>query len=78
MAEKNYYQILGVGYEATYEEIRAAYRKLAFELHPDKNPTLQAAETFQEVMQAYSVLINAESRAEYDAKHLSYEENYRW
>lgn len=74
MADINYYQILGVAFDATNEEIKAAYRRLAFELHPDRNPTEQAALKFQDVMQAYAVLINAESRAEYDAKHLSFEE----
>lgn len=74
MADKNYYQILGLKFNATYEEIKAAYRRLAFELHPDRNPTSEAALKFQEVMQAYAILINAESRAEYDAKNLSYEE----
>lgn len=74
MANKNYYEILGLTFNATYEEIRAAYRRLAFELHPDRNPTVEAAATFQEVMQAYTVLINADSRAEYDAKTLSYVE----
>ena len=74
MANKNYYEILGLTFNATYEEIRAAYRRLAFDLHPDRNPTTEAAEKFQEVMQAYTVLINSETRAEYDAQTLSYVE----
>jgi hypothetical protein len=74
MANKNYYEILGLTFNATYEEIRAAYRRLAFELHPDRNPTAEAAAKFQEIMQAYTVLINADSRAEYDAQTLSYVE----
>ena len=74
MAKKNYYEILGLTFNATYEEIRAAYRKLAFDLHPDRNPTAEAAAQFQEVMQAYTVLINSDSRAEYDAQTLSYVE----
>jgi hypothetical protein len=74
MADKNYYEILGLTFNATYEEIRAAYRKLAFDLHPDRNPTEEAAARFQEIMQAYAVLINADSRAQYDAANLSYVE----
>ena len=74
MANKNYYEILGLTFNATYEEIRAAYRKLAFDLHPDRNPTEEAAARFQEIMQAYAVLINADSRAQYDAANLSYVE----
>jgi hypothetical protein len=74
MAKKNYYEILGLTFNATYEEIRSAYRKLAFDLHPDRNPTAEAAAQFQEVMQAYTVLINSDSRAEYDAQTLSYVE----
>lgn len=74
MINRNYYEILGLTFNATYEEIRAAYRKLAFDLHPDRNPTEEAAAQFQEVMQAYTVLINADSRAEYDAVNLSYVE----
>jgi hypothetical protein len=71
---KNYYEVLGLTFNATYEEIRAAYRKLAFDLHPDRNPTTEAAAEFQEVMQAYATLINSDSRAEYDAKTLNYDE----
>lgn len=74
MANKNYYEILGLTFNATYEEIRAAYRRLAFDLHPDRNPTVEAAAKFQEIMQAYTILINADSRAEYDAINLSYVE----
>jgi hypothetical protein len=74
MANKNYYEILGLTFNATYEEIRAAYRRLAFELHPDRNTTAEAAARFQDVMQAYTILINSDSRAEYDAQTLSYVE----
>ena len=71
MAKENYYEILGLSFETTYEEIKAAYRRLAFELHPDKNPTAEAAARFQEVMQAYTVLIDAESRGSYDSEFIT-------
>ena len=74
MASKNYYELLGLNFRATYEEIRAAYRRLAFDLHPDRNPTVEAAAKFQEIMQAYAILSNADSRAQYDAQTLSYVE----
>jgi len=65
---KDYYQILGVSPEASSEEIKKAYRKLAFEYHPDRNKEQRedAESRFKEVTEAYGVLINPEKRREYD------------
>jgi curved DNA-binding protein CbpA len=67
MNEKNYYQILEIADNATQSEIRAAYRKLAFQLHPDRNSDPAAQELFQKVIEAFSVLSDPESRRDYDA-----------
>ncbi len=65
--EKDYYQALGVAADATSKEITKAYRKLARELHPDKNPGDDAAEErFKSVSAAYDVLGDEAKRAEYD------------
>ena len=65
--EKDYYKILGVSDTATAKEITRAYRKLARELHPDKNPGNAAAEErFKAVSAAYDVLGDETKRAEYD------------
>ncbi len=63
MPKKDYYQSLGVEKNASKEEIKKAYRKLAHEYHPDKGGN---AEKFKEVNEAYSVLGNDEKRAQYD------------
>ncbi|WP_245813611.1 DnaJ C-terminal domain-containing protein [Boseongicola aestuarii] len=67
MEFKDYYAILEVSPEATDEEIKRAYRKLARKNHPDLNPGPEAEETFKNISEAYEVLKSAESRAEYDA-----------
>lgn len=66
MAERDYYDVLGVKRTATQEEIRAAYRKLARELHPDVNKAADAQEKFAEVQAAYDVLGEPEKRTQYD------------
>ena len=64
---KNYYEILGIPEDAGYDEIRAVYRRLAFEFHPDRNSDPVAQEYFQKVIEAFSVLSDSESRRDYDA-----------
>ena len=65
--EKDYYQALGVDKNATAKEITKAYRKLARDLHPDKNPDdAVAEERFKEVANAYDVLGDDAKRKEYD------------
>ena len=68
MAEKrDYYEVLGVSKNATADEIKKAYRKMAIKYHPDKNPGDKAAEEkFKEAAEAYDVLSDADKRAKYD------------
>src|SRR3954447_13132370 len=63
----DYYKILGVGKNASDEEIKKAYRKLARKYHPDTNPgDKQAEERFKEISAAYDVLGDPDKRKQYD------------
>jgi molecular chaperone DnaJ len=64
---RDYYEVLGVTREATEIEIKSAYRKLALQHHPDRNPGDKAAEEkFKEAAEAYSILCDGDKRARYD------------
>jgi len=65
--DRDYYEILGVSRDATPEEIKAAYRKLAVECHPDRNPgDRESEERFKEAAESYDVLRDAQKRRRYD------------
>jgi molecular chaperone DnaJ len=67
MAKRDYYEILGVDRNASKEEFRKAYRKLAMQYHPDRNPDdKEAEEKFKEAAEAYEVLSHDEKKARYD------------
>ena len=67
MARRDYYEILGVGRSATEQQIKSAYRKLALQFHPDRNPgDKQAEERFKEAAEAYAILADSEKRGLYD------------
>jgi molecular chaperone DnaJ len=67
MTKRDYYEILGVQKGASAEEIKKAYRKVAIQFHPDKNPgNKESEEKFKEAAEAYEVLSDSEKRAQYD------------
>lgn len=65
--KRDYYEVLGVGKSATEAELKKAYRKLALQFHPDKNPdNKEAEEKFKEAAEAYEVLSDSDKRTRYD------------
>lgn len=85
--KRDYYEILGVSKNASREEIKQAYRRLAMQYHPDRVPAdkkSEAEEKFKEISEAYAVLSDDEKRAQYDRfghagidSHYSYEDLFR-
>ena len=67
MAKRDYYEILGVSKNSTSDEIKKAYRRMALQYHPDKNPgDKEAEDKFKEAAEAYDVLSNPDKKARYD------------
>ncbi|MFZ2322638.1 MAG: molecular chaperone DnaJ [Ignavibacteriaceae bacterium] len=67
MAKKDYYEILGVSRDASKDDLKKAYRKLAMQYHPDRNPgDKESEEKFKEAAEAYEILSNDDKRARYD------------
>ena len=67
MAKQDYYEILAVAKNASADDLKKAYRKLAMQYHPDRNPGDKAAEAkFKEVSEAYDILKDDQKRAAYD------------
>ena len=67
MSKRDYYEVLGVGKGSSTDEIKKAYRKVAMQFHPDRNPGDKAAEEkFKEAAEAYEVLSDTDKKAQYD------------
>ena len=67
MAKKDFYEVLGINRDASDDEIKKAYRKLAMKHHPDRNPdNPKSEEQFKEAKEAYEILSDAQKRAAYD------------
>ncbi len=76
--KRDYYEVLGLTKNATTEDIKNAYRKLALQYHPDRNKSPGAEEKFKEISEAYAVLSDAEKRKRYDTYgHVGAEEVFR-
>jgi len=67
MSKRDYYEVLGISKDATQQEIKKAYRKLAMKYHPDRNKDSNAEDMFKEVAEAYEVLSDEQKKKQYDA-----------
>ena len=66
-SKRDFYEILGVSKSSTADEIKKAYRKVAMQFHPDRNPgNKEAEEKFKEAASAYEILSDPDKRAQYD------------
>ena len=66
-SKRDYYEILGVGKSASADEVKKAYRKVAMQYHPDRNPgNKEAEEKFKEAAEAYEILSDADKKTQYD------------
>lgn len=75
--KRDYYEILGIGKDASKNDIKAAYRKLALQYHPDRNKSPDAEEKFKELSEAYAVLSDDEKRAAYNRYgHAGFDRQY--
>ncbi len=64
---RDYYEVMGIAREASEADVKKAYRKLAHQFHPDRNPGDKTAESrFKEVQEAYDILSDKEKRKKYD------------
>ncbi|KAI8349220.1 DnaJ domain-containing protein [Choanephora cucurbitarum] len=68
MSKKNYYEMLGITKDATENDIKKAYRKLALKYHPDRNKDPNAKQRFQQISEAFEVLSNPQKRRDYDTE----------
>lgn len=64
--KKDYYEILGLTTDASEEEIRKSYKKLAIKFHPDKNKSKYASDAFKKISHSFTVLSNKEKKENYD------------
>ena len=76
-SKQDYYELLGVPRDASLDDVKKAYRKLALQYHPDRNKSPGAEEKFKEISEAYAVLSDAEKRRTYDQfGHAGFDERY--
>ncbi|CAH0534324.1 Chaperone protein DnaJ [Vibrio stylophorae] len=77
MSKRDYYEVLGVGRDASERDIKKAYKRLAMKFHPDRNHDADAPEKFKEVKEAYEILTDPQKKAAYDQYgHAAFEQGH--